>query len=118
MAYDTNLAERVRKYLAKSTDLVIKEKEMFSGLAFIVNDKMCINISHEKLMCRFDPARSNEVAAKSGYEPLIMKGRQLAGYCYVNSAGYSSLKDFVFWIDLCLAFNNKAKASNKKKINI
>ncbi|RNI33862.1 TfoX family protein [Hanamia caeni] len=115
MAYNTNLAERVRKYLAKSTSLIIQEKKMFSGLAFIVNGKMCINISNEKLMCRFDPGRENEVADKPGYEPLIMKGRQLTGYCYVNSAGYSSQKDLEFWVDLCLMFNDKAKASKKKK---
>ena len=118
MAYNTNLAERVRKYLAKSTDLIIKEKKMFSGLAFIVNAKMCINISHEKLMCRFDPVLENEIAAKPGYEPMIMKGKKLAGYCYVNSAGYLSQKDLAFWVDLCLTFNDKAKASKKKKINI
>ncbi|MGN6295249.1 MAG: TfoX/Sxy family protein [Ginsengibacter sp.] len=118
MAYNTNLSERVRKYLAKSPDLIINEKKMFGGLAFIINDKMCINTSHEKLMCRFDPARTNEIAAKSGYEPMIMKGRQLAGYCYVNSAGYSSQKDLAFWVDLCLTFNDKAKASKKKKIKI
>jgi len=118
MAYNTILAERVREYLAKSTSLIIKEKKMFSGLAFIVNNKMCINISNGKLMCRFDPARTNEVAAKPGYEPMIMKGRQLAGYCYVNGAGYSSQKDLQFWVDLCLMFNDKAKPSKKKKINI
>lgn len=118
MAYSIILAERVREYLTKKTSLFIKEKKMFSGLAFIVNDKMCINISKDKLMCRFDAVLTNEVAAKAGYEPMIMKGRQLAGYCYVDSPGYSSQKDLEFWVDLCLAFNVKAKASKKKKINI
>lgn len=118
MAYNTILAERVRKYLTKSISLIIEEKKMFSGLAFVVNGKMCINISKDKLMCRFDPARENEIAAKRGYEPMIMKGRQLAGYCYVNNSGYSSQKDFEFWVNLCLLFNERAKASKKKKIKM
>ena len=115
MAYSTILADRVREYLAKSTNLIIEEKKMFRGLAFILNGKMCINISNEKLMCRFDPAQENEVAAKPGYEPMIMKGKQLAGYCYVNSTGYSTEKDLKFWVDICLLFNERAKASKKKK---
>ena len=115
MAYNTILADRVREYLVKSRTLIIQEKKMFSGLAFIVNGKMCINVSNEKLMCRFDPARENEIAAKPGYEPMIMKGKQLAGYCYVNSTGYSTEKDLKFWVGICLLFNEKAKASKKKK---
>lgn len=115
MAYNTILAERVREYLVKSGTLIIQEKKMFSGLAFIVNGKMCINVSNEKLMCRFDPARENEIAAKPGYEPMIMKGRRLAGYCYINSTGYSTKKDLEFWVGLCLLFNERAKVSKKKK---
>ena len=40
MAYDTLLADRVRKYLAEFPKLEIEEKEMFRGLAFLVNGKM------------------------------------------------------------------------------
>jgi TfoX/Sxy family transcriptional regulator of competence genes len=55
MAYSTKLADRVREYLFRLPDLQIEEKKMFGGLAFLVNGKMCVNISGENLMCRFDP---------------------------------------------------------------
>lgn len=115
MAYDDLLADRVRAYLSTVPGLDIEEKKMFRGLAFLVNEKMCVNISGENLMCRFDPALQEEVAERLGYEPMIMKGKELKGYCYVNADGYKTAKNFKYWIDLCLAFNVKAKSSRKKK---
>ena len=44
MAYDSNLAIRVREYLNGLNRLEITEKQMFGGLAFIINGKMCINV--------------------------------------------------------------------------
>lgn len=116
MAYNLNLADRVRSYLG-STREKIEEKKMFSGLTFMVNDKMCICISEENLMCRFDPRRQEEVLGKIGVQPMIMKEKQLRGYCYVNPEGFKTKKDFDFWLQLCLDFNKKAKSS-KQAANI
>jgi TfoX/Sxy family transcriptional regulator of competence genes len=102
-------------YLDGIPKLKIKEKEMFSGLAFLINGKMCINVSGEDLMCRFAPALAEEVAERVGFQPMIMKGKQLCGYCYVNPEGYKSKADFEYWLTLCLEFNHKAKATKKNK---
>jgi TfoX/Sxy family transcriptional regulator of competence genes len=114
MPYNTQLAERIREYLSEFSSLQIEEKKMFSGLAFMVNGKMCVNVTDEGLMCRFDPDLQEEIAERKGYEPMIMKGRELKGYCYVNHDGFKSKTDFRFWVDLCLAFNDRAKVSKKK----
>lgn len=111
MAYNEKLASRVREYLAEMPSLKLEEKKMFKGLAFLVNGKMCINISGDNLMCRFDKDMQEEVASRRGFEPMIMKGKELAGYCYVNAEGYKTKKDFDWWMNLCLEFNPKAKAS-------
>lgn len=113
MAYNEKLADRIREYLVKAGIKKVDEKRMFSGLAFMVNGKMCINVSGDNLMCRFDPAEYEEIAERRGFEPMIMKGKELNGYCYVRPEGFTSGKDFEYWIKLCLAFNNKAKASRK-----
>ena len=115
MAYDTGLADRIREYLLNFPQLHIHEKEMFRGLTFMVNDKMCICVSDENLMCRFDPALQETVAEKEGYLPMIMKGKELRGYCYVSPSGFQSKKAFVYWMDPCLDFNARAKVSKKKK---
>jgi TfoX/Sxy family transcriptional regulator of competence genes len=115
MPYSTKLAERVRTYLERMPNLKIEEKEMFRGLAFLVNGKMCVNVSGEDLMCRYDPEFELEVAERTGFQPMIMKGKQLRGYCYVSEEGYKSKRNFEYWLTLCLDFNEKAKASKKKK---
>lgn len=114
MAYDTQLADRVRKYLLLQPGLQVEEKTMFSGLAFMVNGKMCVNISGDRLMCRFDPELEEVLAEQAGYEPMIMKGRVLHGYCYVIPEVLHNSKNLNCWIDHCLAFNPKAKVAKKK----
>jgi len=94
MAYDTKLAERIRVYLLKFPKLEIEEKKMFRGLTFMINGKMCISISGENLMCRFNPALQNEVKGKKGYQPMIMKGKEYKGYCYINPDGFKQKKGF------------------------
>jgi TfoX/Sxy family transcriptional regulator of competence genes len=115
MPYSTKLAERVRTYLERIANLRIEEKAMFKGLAFLVNGKMCVNVSGEDLMCRYDPGLDLEVTERTGFKPMVMKGKQLRGYCYVSEAGYKSNVNFEYWLKLCLDFNEKAKASKKKK---
>jgi hypothetical protein len=115
MTYDLKLADRIREYLMAFPELKIEEKPMFRGLAFMVNDKMCVNVSGENLMCRFDPALQEDIAEKKGFEPMIMKGKELKGYCYINPIGFKSKKDFEYWVGLCLEFNPRAKSSKKKK---
>jgi len=113
MAYNIALADRVRKFLQAIPTIKIEEKKMFSGLAFIVNGKMCVNISNDNLMCRFDAEIQDEVVGRNGFQTMIMKGRELKGYCYVSKDGYESKKDFEYWLNLCLDFNEKAKSSKR-----
>lgn len=115
MPYDIKLADRIREYLLRFPELQIEEKKMFSGLAFMVNDKMCINVSGKNLMCRYDPILEQEVAEKTGFEPMIMRGKQLSGYCYVSPEGFASKSDFAYWMQICLDFNERAPISKSRK---
>ena len=111
MAYDTKLVDRIREFLAQLPNLQIEEKKMFRGLTFMINGKMCINVSGEKLMCRFDPKLTQDVAEKNGFLPMIMKGKEYHGYCYVEPTGFKNKKDFEYWMNFCLCFNDRAKSS-------
>lgn len=115
MPFDTELASRIREYLALIPGLNVEEKKMFRGMTFMVNGKMCVGVSADNLMCRYDPALQDDLSARPGYLPMLMKNRLYKGYCYVAPAGIKSKKNLVFWIDLCLAFNKIAKASKKSK---
>lgn len=113
MAYDIKLADRVRAELATRTHLHVEEKKMFRGLTFMVNGKMCVSVGGENLMCRFDPALQSEVEEKVGFQTMRMKGRVYSGFCYVAPEGFKTAANFRYWIELCLAFNTRAKASTK-----
>ncbi len=45
---------------------------------------------------------------------MIMRGKQLKEYCYVEPIGFQKPEDFEYWMRLCLEYNNLAKASKKK----
>ena len=115
MAYNIKIADRVRERLSEIPGLEIVEKKMFSGLSFLVNGKMCINVSHDNLMCRYDPHLEDEVAERKGFLPMIMKGKQLKGYCYVEPEGFQKPEDFEYWIKICLDYNPIAKVSKDSK---
>jgi hypothetical protein len=105
MAYNKELAEKVRAYLKNISQIKIEEKKMFGGLAFMINGKMCVNVSGENLMCRFDPSLTTELAGKPGFKTMVMKGRTYKGYCYVEPEGFQDTHDFEYWIDICLTYN-------------
>lgn len=114
MAYNKDLAERVRKHLSQFQELDITEKKMFGGISFLVNEKMCVGVSDDNLMLRYNPSKQNEAELKPGYIPMIMRGKHLNGYAYVSEEGYVNPHDFVDWIIFCLSFNAEAKSSKKK----
>lgn len=115
MAYGTNLADRVREYLAEIPRIDIEEKEMFNVLNFMVNGKTCVCVSGENLMLRFDPSRQEELSEKDGYETMLTKGKEYKGYCYINPNGFKDRKDFEFFLNLCLNYNKVAKSSKKRE---
>lgn len=113
MAYDVSLARRVRTYLGQFPDLQLEEKKMFGGLAFIINQKMCINVSGENLMCRFDPKQTEELAKTEGFQPMVMKGRVYEGYAYIGPGGVRTELQLAQWIERCLAFNRTVASAEK-----
>ena len=90
---------------------------MFHGLTFMVNGKMCINVSGENLMCRFDPKLQDEIAEKKGFQSMIMKGKEYKGYCYINPEGFKDKKNFEYFINVCLDYNKVSNKSKKKTMN-
>jgi TfoX/Sxy family transcriptional regulator of competence genes len=113
MAYDETLANRIRERLA-SLD-VIEEKEMMGGLTFMVNDKMCIGIIKDEMMCRIDPDYHESAIEMTGCRTMDFTKRPMKGWIMIDRTGMKSSKEFDLWINLALEFNRKAKPAKKKK---
>ncbi|MDD7965149.1 TfoX/Sxy family protein [Actinomycetospora lemnae] len=83
MAYDTELAERLRALLAAHDDLT--EKRMFGGQAFLLGGHMTVCASSRGvLMVRVDPARADVLLERPGAGPMEMRGRELRGWLDVE----------------------------------
>ncbi|MGG9972769.1 TfoX/Sxy family protein [Ferruginibacter sp. SUN002] len=113
MAYSEKLAKRIRETIAHISK--VEEKTMMGGLTFMVNDKMCIGIIGDEMMCRIDPDMQETALAKKGCRIMDFTGRPMKGYVMVDESGMKSKKEFDYWINLCLDFNKRAKSSKKKK---
>ena len=113
MAYNEKLANRIRESLSDISQ--VEEKEMMGGLTFMYNNKMCVGIIKDELMCRIDPDFHETAISKTGCRTMDFTNRPMKGYVLVDDSGLKTQKDFEYWINLALDFNKKAKASRKRK---
>jgi len=113
MAYNEKLADMTRELISQ-THKNVKEKAMFGGLCFMVNDKMCVGVEKERLMVRFDPAKYDEVMEKEGCKPMDFTGKVMKGFAFVDIDVLKTKKKLEYWIKLALEYNKIAKASKKK----
>ncbi len=115
MAYNENLANRIRERLQETPN--VEEKAMMGGLTFMVNDKMCVGIIKDELMCRINPDLHNEMVEKRGCRTMDFTKRPMKGYVLIDETGMKTKEEFDYWINLALDFNPLAKSSKKKKKN-
>ena len=113
MAYSETLADRIRTTLSALSS--VTEKEMMGGLTFMYNDKMCIGVIADEMMCRIDPDFHETAVEKTGCRTMDFTKRPMKGYVMVDDTGMKTQKEFDYWVNLCLDFNSKAKSSKKKK---
>jgi TfoX/Sxy family transcriptional regulator of competence genes len=113
MAYDEKLADRIRERLVNLP--VIEEKEMMGGLAFMVNDKMCVGVIKDEMMCRIDPEFHETAVEMTGCRTMEFTKRPMTGWVLIDNSGMRTPKEFDYWINLALEFNTRAKSSKKKK---
>ena len=112
MPFNETLADRVRELLVHLPR--VEEKYMFGGLCFMVDDKMCVGVVKDELMCRINPDLESTVLENNAVRPMDFTGKSMKGFVFVEDAGLKSKKELAYWVDLCLDFNPKAKASKKK----
>ena len=82
VAYDEELAARVREVLADRTD--VDEKKMFGGLTFMVGGQMSCGVLKNDLIVRIEPTEFAELTAQAGVRPFDFSGRPMQGMVYVD----------------------------------
>jgi TfoX/Sxy family transcriptional regulator of competence genes len=113
MAFNEKLVDRIRESLV-DVKKKIEEKNMFGGVCFMVDGKMCMGVVKDEMMCRIDPKMDEIVLELDGCRQMDFTGKPMKGYVFVSEEGMKTKKAFQYWVDLCLEFNSKAKSSKKK----
>jgi TfoX/Sxy family transcriptional regulator of competence genes len=102
MAWDEQLADRVRAVVADRDD--IDEKPMFGGLCLLAHGNMFAGVQSDALMLRVGPERHEEALARPHARVMDFTGRSMRGYVYVDPPGFSTEAQLREWVDLSLAF--------------
>ncbi len=97
MAYDEELAQRIRNLLADQPGVV--EKRMFGGLAFLIRGHMSVAASGQGgLLVRCDPEETDALLEKPHASQMVMRGRAMDGWLRVASEGAAADDDLERWV--------------------
>ena len=97
MAYDEDLANRVREALAEETG--VSEKAMFGGLAFLVGGNMSVAVSGQGgLLVRIAPEDADAVLELAHTELMQMRGREMKGWLRVAPEGLGTTRALDGWV--------------------
>jgi TfoX/Sxy family transcriptional regulator of competence genes len=111
MAYDEQLAERVRRILKPRGD--VAEKKMMGGLSFMAGGAMCCSASGKGgLLVRVDPKTHEALLGEDHVEPADIAGRRMTGFVRVAAEGYRTDAALKKWVERGLA---AAAAQPKEK---
>ena len=97
MAYDEELADRVREVVAGEQGLT--EKRMFGGLAFLLDGHMAVAASGQGgLLLRCDPAATDELVDDRHVHRMEMRGREMDGWLRVDTDGVAGDDELRGWV--------------------
>jgi hypothetical protein len=117
MAYDEDLAARMRDLIGPDPDLT--EKKMFGGLAFLIRGHIAISASGQGgVLVHVDSGRSAGLVATTKAATAVMQGREMPGWLRVGPEDLAS-DDLSRWVDIGVGHARslppKQPAKNKLK---
>jgi TfoX/Sxy family transcriptional regulator of competence genes len=99
MAYDEDLADRIRELVAGEAGLT--EQKMFGGLAFLIGGHMAVAASGQGgALVRIDPAESDALVATTSAQLMEMRGRQMPGWLRVGPEDLRTRPQLAKWVEL------------------
>ena len=97
MAYDTELAYRIRELLAPQRG--VDEKSMFGGLAFLIGGHLAVAASGKGgLMVRVPPEDTEKLLGRAHVSPMVMAGRETRGWLRVDAEGVKTKRQLEGWV--------------------
>ena len=103
MAYDLELAQRIRELLTFEPDIV--EKQMFGGLAFLIGGHMAVAASGSGgLLMRCEPDETEALLREPHAEKFVMRGKAMSGWLRVDVEGVADDAALKRWVEVGTGF--------------
>ena len=98
MAYDEQLAERIREAIVEHG--APEEKPMFGGLGFLLGGNLAVCASHDGgLLVRTDGTDADELLAQDHVEPMVMGGRSSRTWLRVGQEALRTPEQLGYWVE-------------------
>lgn len=102
MAYDVNLAARVRELLRGRRN--VAEKEQFGGIGFMIGGNMAVGVIGKDLLVRVGPEKHESAMQNKYARAFSLTGRPARGWVLVGPPGVASKANLAKWAELGVAF--------------
>ncbi len=98
MAYDEDLANRIRELLAEEVGVI--EKPMFGGLSFLIGGHMSISVSGRGgLLAHCEADETQALLAKPHASPMLRRGKPINGWVFVAPEGVRTKRALKPWVE-------------------
>ncbi len=112
MACDERLVARIRGVLRRTAN--VRERRMFGGVCFTLNGNMFCGVVKDEIMVRVGPAQYLSALRTPNAREMDFTGRPMAGYVFVDKAGFASEAALRKWLDVAGAFVRTLPAKTPK----
>jgi len=103
MAYDEDLANRLRELLAEED--AVTERKMFGGLAFLLHGHMSVSASGRGgLLARIDPAQTDAALELPHTSLMEISRRTMEGWIRVAPEGIGTRRELAAWVRRSLKY--------------
>lgn len=102
MAFDDELAGRIRKRLGKRAGFT--EKQMFGGIAFLLNGNMCCGVHGREMIVRLEPGQTDHALAKPHTRRFDLTGRPMKGWILVKPQGLATAAALGKWVGVATTY--------------
>lgn len=112
MPYNEKLHERMESMIMMREG--VSQKNMFGGIAFLVNGNMSVGIWKDLLVVRLTKEQADEHLKEKNVRPMDITGKPMKGWLFVDPTAYKSDEDLWKWIEEGYDFANALPPKTKK----
>ena len=105
MAFDGNLAARIRSALARKKG--VEEKKMFGGVVFMLHGNMLVGVWKDSLIVRLGDEQAEAALLEPHVKPFDITGKAMKRWAMVTPTGVEGDDQLKEWIRRAVKFVGK-----------